>query len=188
MAGDEVLILIGTRDTPHPPRRRGQVCRNLEPIRCVGRRRLEQRRQRQVREPVRQRNPSVDATRYRRGSHVTVKGHPSVPVGSKPIGISPAAGPPRGIETSGRALAEVDQREQIATHAAHVLGGHRQNRRGRNGGIHRVATQLEHSSSRRRRPPINRAHRTRGASYRQFVHVPDATPGLRTRPPAGRVR
>ena len=79
-------------------------------------------------------------------------------------------GPPDGRQRGRCRLAVVDQREQVTTHAAHVLGGDGQHRAGRNGGIGRRAARAQDGHARCRGEMVHGAdHAVRREDGRRII-------------------
>ena len=100
--------------------------------------------------------PPVDATRHGDGADVAVERHAGGALGSEAVGVGPAAGAARGVEGGDRPV--VHEREQVATHAAHVRGGHGQHGAGGHGGVDRGAAGTQHRHAGRRGQVVDAAH------------------------------
>ena len=91
--------------------------------------------------PFVQAQPPVYTSRYRHTADVVAEAHPCPALGAQRVGIGAAAGPAARIERRGGcAVGVMDQRPQVAAHAAHVLGGHCEHGRSRHCCIRRRAT------------------------------------------------
>ena len=75
--------------------------------------------QRQAAEALVQRHPAVDAAGHGDGADVVAERHLGVALGAQRGGVGAAAGPPAGVQRVHLA-AVVDEREQVAAHAAQV--------------------------------------------------------------------
>ena len=84
------------------------------------------------------------------------------------IGAAPSS--PRRVERGRRAVAVVDEREQVAAHPAHVRRGDCEDRAGRNGRVGRGPSALEHGDTRRRRQVIDRGDHAARCVARDVVH------------------
>ena len=151
-------VVVGAGQVDHRAHRPGEDRGSGEALGRVLTRGLEHLGHRQPPESLVQREPAVDASGDGHAADVTGHRHDREAVGAHALGVGPRAGAPRGVEHRGRATLVMDDGEQVAAHAAHVLRRNREHRAGRDRGVGRAAPGPQHRDAGVAREMVDRTH------------------------------